>query len=377
MRAVVLGCGEIGQEVVRDLAMYAPVEEIVVGTRHPERVEELFERLPRSVPRLTAARVDVGSPEALETLMKGAEVVVNAVGPNYRYEVPVARAAIAARVNLVDVNDEYETTLEMLALDGEARRAGVTVILGLGGAPGVDAVLVKAAANQLDSVEEIHTAWLMSAAEPGGPALAAHLLRSLSDRALTVEDGRLVEVASFVDGREAIDFPAPVGRQDVWHVGHPEPLMLSRSFPGARVVTDKATFNPPEINEAIRELGAWVRAVGGPDPLAPRALEVMEVAAAELLSRCGRVTGVPREAAMRICVVGRKKGRSVRVHFSSAAPLASATGVAASIGAVMLLCGDVSARGVLPPEQCVDPTDFIYEIITRRDLAKLNGWVDD
>ncbi len=68
----------------------------------------------------------------------------------------------------MDVNDEYETTPEMLALDGEAKRVGITVILGLGGAPGVDNVLVKAAADQLDSVDEIHTAWLMSAAERRG-----------------------------------------------------------------------------------------------------------------------------------------------------------------------------------------------------------------
>lgn len=377
IEALVLGCGQMGREAIKDLHRYAPADEIVVGTRHPERVEEFIASLGRSGPRLTPARVDANSGVELAALMRGADVVVNCVGPNYRYEVTVARAAIEARVNLVDLNDEYGTTQEMFALDEVARRAGVTIILGLGGSPGVNNILVRAAANQLDSVEEIHTAWVMSAQDPGGPALAAHLLCSLSQRALTVRNGRLVEVESFVDGQEMIEFPAPVGALEVWHVGHPEPLMLARSFPETQNITNKATFNPPEVNGLIRQLGARVRDVGGPVSSERRSVEAMESAAAEFLCRCKNINNVPAEAALQVKVQGRKKGRLVRVFFSSAAMLAPATGIPASIGAIMALQGRITAKGVVSPEQCVDPTDFIYEIITRRDLGKLNGWVDD
>ncbi len=377
MKALVLGCGQMGQEAIKDLHQYASVDEIVVGTRHPEKVEEFFASLGRSGPRLTHSIVDAGSGPELAALMRRADVVVNCVGPNYRYEVIVARTAIETRVNLVDLNDEYATTQEMFTLDAEARMAGVTVILGLGGSPGVNNILVRAAANQLDAVDEIHTAWAMSALDPGGPALAAHLLCSLSERGLTVQNGRLVEIESFVDGRETIDFPAPVGPLDAWHVGHPEPLMLSRSFPEAKCIANKATFNPPEMNNVIRSLGARVREQGGPVSSDRRSLEAMESAAAEFLCRCRVAKNAPAEAALRVRVQGRKKGRLVRVFFTSAAMLAPATGIPASIGAMMLLQGRVTAKGVLPPEQCVDPTDFIYEIITRRNVARLNGWVED
>jgi saccharopine dehydrogenase-like NADP-dependent oxidoreductase len=377
MRALVLGCGQMGREAVNDLHHYAAVDEIVVGTRHPERVEEFIASLGHSGPRVTQARVDANSGPELAALMRRADVVVNCAGPNYRYEVIVARAAIETRVNLVDLNDEYATTQEMFTLDADARRAGVTVILGLGGSPGVNNIFVRAAANQLDAVEEIHTAWAMSALDPGGPALAAHLLCSLSQHALTVQNGRLVEVESFVDGRETIDFPAPVGALDTWHVGHPEPLMLSRSFPEAKTIANKATFNPPEVNGVIRSLGARVRELGGPVSGERRSIDAMESAAAEFLCRCKGVNHVPAEAALQVMVQGRKKGRLVKIFFSSAAMLAPATGIPASIGAMMLLHGSITAKGVLPPEQCVDPTDFIYEIITRRNVAKLNGWVED
>jgi lysine 6-dehydrogenase len=379
MKALVLGCGQMGKETIKDLHQYAPVDEIVVGTRHPERIEEFVSSLGRSGPRIARARVDANSGVDLAALMRGTDVVVNCVGPNYRYEVIVARAAIEAGVNLVDLNDEYETTQEMFTLDEVAQKAGITILLGLGGSPGVNNILVRAAANQLDSVEEIHTAWVMSAQDPGGPALAAHLLCSLSHRALTVFNGRLTEVESFVDGREIIDFPAPVGALDVWHVGHPEPLMLLRSFPKTQSITNKATFNPPAVNDLIRQLGARVRA-SGPVSSQRGSVEAMDLASGELLKCCKDISsssGVPAEAALQVKVQGRKKGKPVRVFFSSAAMLAPATGIPASIGAIMALQGRMLAKGVVPPEQCVDPTDFIYEIITRRDVGKLNGWVDD
>jgi hypothetical protein len=153
--------------------------------------------------------------------------------------------------------------------------------------------------------------------------------------------------------------------------------MLSRSFPEAKSITNKATFNPSEVNGVIRSLGARVRELGGPVSGERRSIDAMESAAAEFLCRCKGVNHAPAESALQVMVQGRKKGRLVKIFFSSAAMLAPATGIPASIGAMMLLHGSITAKGVLSPEQCVDPTDFIYEIITRRNVAKLNGWVDD
>jgi saccharopine dehydrogenase (NAD+, L-lysine-forming) len=377
MNALVLGCGEMGQEVVRDLCDYGDFDEILVGSRHPEKTETFLATLTGSPARLLPLRVDAGAPDELVPIMQRADVVVNSTGPNYRYELPVARAAIAAGVNLVDLNDEFEVTLKMFDLDGEARRAGITVVLGLGGSPGINNVLVRAAARQLSSVEEIHTAWVMSGMDPGGPALCAHLLYSLSGRALTVKDGKMVEVRSFLDGKERIDFPSPVGPMDVYHVGHPEPIMLSRSYPMARCVDDKATFNPPEINQLIIHLGDLVRRGDGPLQVGENWVDVMDFAAAFLHDSCKQVTGVPREAALLIQVQGRKNGKAVKVCFSSAGFLAPATGIPASIGAIMLAQGKITATGVLQPELCIDSDDFLYEILTRRNVAKLNGWIDD
>ena len=377
MNALLLGCGEMGGEALQDLYQYGNFDKIVVGTRGTDKAERLVRTLRGKKTHIAVVPVDANDEDALVSLMNGAAVVVNCVGPNYAYELPITRAAIRARVNLVDLNDEFETTFKMYELDEAARHAGITVVLGLGGSPGIDNILVRAAANQLDEVREIHTAWVMSGADPGGLALSYHLLYSLSGLGLTYRNGKLDEIQSFRDGKERLEFPEPVGALDVYHIGHPEPVTLARSFPDAAVIDNKATFNPPLVNAEIVRLGNMVREGTGPHRIDGRDMDVMDTAASSLHRMCRNLGGVSKQAALRVNVKGRKKNKARSIFYSSVGGLAPATGIPASIGALMLAEGRVSAKGVLPPEECIEPSDFLYEILTRRNVAPLNGWVEE
>ena len=229
----------------------------------------------------------------------------------------------------------------------------------------------------MDSVEEIRTAWVMSGPDPGGLALSYHLLYSLSHKALTFQDGKMVEVQSFVDGRETIDFPEPVGPMDVYHIGHPEPITLSRYFQGVKYVDDKATFNPPWVNDMIVDLGRIGRDGTGPVRIGKATIHPMDFAAAYFHQACKTIKDIPKEGALRVAVTGMKSGKKRTIYFSGSARISQGTGIPASIGAIMLVQGGIKGKGVLPPEACVDPMDFIYEIVDRRNVAKLNGWIED
>jgi saccharopine dehydrogenase-like NADP-dependent oxidoreductase len=247
----------------------------------------------------------------------------------------------------------------------------------LGGAPGIDNVLVRAAADQLDEVEEIHTSWIMSGADPGGHALSQHLLYSLAGRGLTKTEEGLVEIQSFRDGGEFLDYPEPIGRVEVFHIGHPEPITLSRSFPSAKIVDNKATFVPASVNQDIVSLGKRVRNEDG-GILATEAFgKTMDDAATELLSRCREQADVPVEAGILVMLKGQKRGKSKKVYFSSVGKLGAATGVPAAIGAIMVAQGKINVTGCMPPELGIDAHDFLFEILDRRNLATLNGWVED
>lgn len=377
MKVLVLGCGEMGETATRDLYENGPFDEIVVATRTIERAAAALDGLAGRSRRLEIRELHIGKGDALAGLMRPFDVVVNCVGPNYRYEVGIARAAIEARVPLVDINDDWETTLEMLELDDSARRAGSLVVLGLGASPGVNNVLVRAAAEQLDEVEEIHTAWVMAGSDPGGLALSYHLLHSLSGKALTVRDGRLVEVESFVDGREAVPFPEPIGTRDVFHVGHPEPITLLRTYPEIRTADDKASFNVPYVNDWIRTLGALARDSSDPVLVRGHPVDPMDFAAAYFHRRCKALVDVPKEGALRVHVRGRKGKKRRDVYFSSAGRIAQGTGIPAAIGAAMIAEGRLGGAGVLPPEACVDAAEFLHQLFSRRNVANLNGWAEE
>jgi saccharopine dehydrogenase (NAD+, L-lysine-forming) len=377
MKALVLGCGEMGLSAIEDLYHYGNLKEIFIGTRNAGKADTLLAELRGMNTKVHVRDIQVENESALDALMKKADVIVNCVGPNYKYEELIARAAIRAKVNLVDINDDYETTFQILDLDEAASDAGITILLGMGASPGVNNILVRAAANQLDQVERIHTAWVMSGSDPGGLALSYHLLYSLSHKALTFQNEKLVEVRSFVDGRERIEFPEPVGAMDVFHVGHPEPITLSKCFKGVKYVDDKASFNPPFINDLIVNLGNVARDAADPVKVKGIPVEPMDFAAAYFHRKCKSLEGVPKEGALRIRVDGRKSGKETSVFFSSSARISQGTGIPAAIGAIMLLNGEIDSKGVLPPEECIDPNLFIYEMVNRRNVAKLNGWIEE
>lgn len=371
MRVLVLGCGEMGEVAVEDLYYYGEFDEIVIGTRSVEKAKKLMLKLTGKNCKVSVGEIDVNNTEELQTLMKGCSVAINCTGPNYKYEVSVAQAAIKTKLNLVDINDEYETTFKMLDLDAEANEAGITIILGLGASPGINNIFVRAAADQLDEIEEIHTSWVMSGSDPGGLALSYHLLYSLSGKALTYKDGRFIEVHSFVDGKERVEFPEPVGWKDVYHVGHPEPITLSRSFKEARIINDKATFYPPSINDLIVSLGRMVREADGPIKVGNMYVDAMDFAASYFHERCKSLEGVPKDGALRVAVKGKKDQKTKKIIYSSCGLLAKGTGISASIGAQMLVQGNIKGKGVRPPEECVDWREFLKAIVNRR-IGKLN-----
>ena len=365
MKVLVLGCGEMGASAVLDLYKHGKFKDLIVATRSTEKAKKLLPELKGNPIKVSIHQIDIEDRVELVSLLQNCDVAINCVGPNYMYEIPIAEAAIEAKASLIDINDDYETTYKMLELDEKARDAGVLIVMGLGASPGINNIFAKAATDQLDTVDEIHTAWVMSGADPGGLALSYHLLYSLSGKALTFRDGQMIEVESFVDGKERMEFLDPVGPLNVFHVGHPEPITLSRTFKTAKIVDDKATFHPPFINDLIRQLGQMARNSGGKIRIKGTEIEPMDFAAAYFHKKCKSLKDIPKEGALRVDVKGWRNGENKIITYTSSGVITSGTGTPASMGAQMLINGHVQGKGVLAPEECVDWREFIKTIVAR------------
>ena len=271
MRVVALGgAGDMGRYVVRTAVKYDFVDEIVVADLELAAAERVAGR---TGSKARAVAVDAADPASLRDLLRGADVVLNTVGPFYRFGVPILEAAIDAGCHNLDICDDWEPTLAMLELDSRARNAGVTAIVGVGASPGVSNLLAAKAISRLDAVEEVITGWGLSATDtesdedPGGEAGGArgsaahqpsaaivHWMHQCSGTIRVRRSGRFEDVKPAQE--MLIDYPG-IGVGTAWSVGHPEALNLQLTYTEIQNSTN-VMVGPRFLIEAVRALGAAI-----------------------------------------------------------------------------------------------------------------------
>lgn len=67
--------------------------------------------------------------------MKYGDIVISTPSPFYKFGKYVVECAIEACVNFIDIDNDYDATIKCLELNDDARKNGVTAIIGLGASP--------------------------------------------------------------------------------------------------------------------------------------------------------------------------------------------------------------------------------------------------
>lgn len=352
MRIVVLGgCGDMGSHVVQDLLQTSDAE-VVIADYRVKVAEEMASRFGE---RARAAFVDANDPASLRKVLEGADAAVGCIGPFYKFALPMARAALEAKVNYVDICDDYGPVEEILAMDEDARRAGITIITGLGWTPGITNVLARYASQQLDEVDEINMAWTGSASDSKGLAVIMHVFYASTGEVPTWFDGRLIRVKA-ATGRETVEFPPPLGKVRVFHCGHPEPITIPR-YIKAKTVSLKGAL-VPDWNNKILEVFSALGLINTPTRMERMARLIHSI------EGIFRVGGVACSGA-RVTVKGRKDGQPKTISYAVADRMGRLTGIPASIGAQWLAQGLIPHKGAFAPEGCIEPEPFLEELAKR------------
>ncbi|MCS7286632.1 MAG: saccharopine dehydrogenase NADP-binding domain-containing protein [Anaerolineae bacterium] len=352
MKIVVLGgCGDMGSHVVHDLLQTSDAE-VVIADYRIKLAEEMASKLGG---KARAAFVDATSPTSLRKVLEGADAAVGCIGPFYKFALPLAKAALEAKVNYVDICDDYGPVEEILAMDEAARQAGITIITGLGWTPGITNILARRASEQLDEVDEIHIAWAGSPSDSKGLAVIMHVFYVSTGEVPTWSDGRLIRVKAS-SGRETVEFPPPLGKVKVFHCGHPEPITIPR-YIKARNVSLKGALVPEWNNKLLNIFSAF----GLINTPARRERIARLIHPIEGLFRAG---GIPCSGA-RVTVKGRKDGQARTISYAVADRMGRLTGIPASIGAQWLARGLIQQKGAFAPEGCIEPEPFLEELAKR------------
>ncbi len=360
---IIGGTGTMAQGVARDLIKKERVKKVVLGdiNTDPNRVQEKL----RSSEKVSLLRTDVNDHVGLVKAIREADVVINCAGPFYKTAVAVARAAVEAKVNYIDICDDYEAT-EILFhsdIDELAKKAGITVLTGMGSDPGTNNVIVKYYANQLDQVEEVRLFWVVSIAELSGAAWD-HSLHMTIGKIPQYLDGKL-EYVEGGTGEEIAEFLEPLGSCRVRYVGHPQPLTMPRYLQGVKKVEIKGALIPAWVDELIKEQ----RNTGflSKDPLEVKGVRVapydLTLKLWETIPN-NRDRG-PQASGLKVIVKGRRRGKEVTYTADMAGRMAPGTGLPASIAALMMDAGEVTVKGVVAPEGCINPDRFLAEMIQR------------
>lgn len=364
MRVIVLGAaGAMASVVLRDLLEFAPHASVTAADRRPVESPD---------PRVVTATVDVRNEESTARLLDGHDVVLNCV--TYYFNLPVMRAALAARVPYADLGGLYHGTLRQFGLDEGFRRAGVPALLGMGSTPGITNVMAGSLARGFETVEAIHVRVGCIDRNAAGPLPVPYALDTVLDEfslePMVFRQGRAVPVASG-SGEETVAFPEPVGEARAFYTLHSEVAMFPRSFPGLREASFKVAFEP-EFTRKMRflvEMGFASREklVGDASPR-----EMLLAVAAKQASSGDEPDDCD---VLRVDLSGRRRGiaASARAEMTvlphrgwRVAAGSLDTGVPLSIAGQLLADRTICQPGVLCPETAVPPSRFFQELERRQ-----------
>jgi len=365
MRAIVIGgTGGMGQGVARDLIKQEKITKVTLGDINidPDRLQDKL----RASEKISLIRIDVNDHNGMVGAIRENDVVVNCAGPFYKTAVAVARAAVEARVNYIDICDDYEAVPILFSstdIDKAAKEAGITVLTGMGSDPGTNNVLVKWYANQLDRVDEIHLFWVVSIAELSGAAWD-HSLHMVTGKIPQYLDGKL-EYVDGGTGEETAQFLEPLGTCVVRYVGHPQPITIPRYIEGVKKVVIKGALIPLWVDELIKEQ----KETGflSTEPVVVRGTEVtpydLTLKLWDTIPK-SRDNG-PAASGLKVIVKGERQEKRVTYTADIVGRMAPGTGLPASIAALMMDAGDVTVKGVVAPEGCIDPERFLAALLQR------------
>ncbi len=362
------GAGAVGRIAVRTLTTFPDFSKVIIGDINIKKAHEIAEEICSD--KVIFREINVNNFKSLNKLIKSVDVVLNCIGPFYKYGSLVLKSAIEMGRNYVDINDDVDATKKVLEMDNEAQKSNITALIGMGSSPGITNLLAKFAADQLlDEVDSIDLYHAHGGETYEGPGVIYHRIHSMKIEIPVFIDGNFITVNFFDDDgkalEEEVNFPK-LGKYRVHPYPHPETITLPQYIKGVQRVTNKGTVLPPEYFYLITDLVKLGLTDDKPINVKGNMISPLEFTISYIINQRERILKETNFGSQRGCVKivvkGKKDGKTHQYVFSLASEslaMGEGTGIPAAIGAVLMNRGLITKKGVHPPEACVNPLDFL------------------
>ena len=372
MKILVLGAGRMGLGATYDLAHNSPVDAVTVADLDLERARAVVSSVKSK--KLTPAGIDVANHDEVVALMRGHDAAISCVG--YHLNLQLARAAIEARVNFCDLGGNNSVADRELALDAEARAAGINIIPDCGLAPGMVSVLAAHGGARFSKLDEIHIR-VGGLPQNPKPPLGYQIIFSVDglineyvERSRVIRNGEIAEVDSMTE-LERLEFPEPFGELEAFQTSGGTST-LPESFVGRVNQLDYKTIRYPghcEKFKTLIDLGLASNERVEIDGAMTTSRRVL----AEMLLR-HLPEGEPDVVLVRLEFQGVLDNKLQRLRYDIVDYFDETTGLSAmmrmtafpaSIIAQMMASGETLMKGATPQERCIPPNKFVAALAAR------------
>ncbi len=378
MKILVLGAGRMGHGAVYDLAHNSPdVSEITVADYYLEKAVEVAEKVASG--KVSAKQIDCSNYDEVARLMRGHDSVISCV--NYWYNASLSKTAIETNANFCDLGGNNYVVDEQLALDDEAKNAGINIIPDCGLAPGMVSVLAMHGANRFDEIEEIH---IRVGGLPQQPKTLLEYQLVFSVEGLINE---YIETARVIRGGEIKEVESMTELESLEFDGFPK-LEAFQTSGGTSTLPDTFLGKIKELDyKTIRYAGHCEKFKTMIDLGLCSSEEIVadyvkikpRKVLGELLTK-HLPADEPDYVLVRLEFVGKKDGEIKRLRYDIVDKQDEVTGLSAmmrttafpaSIIAQMSARGEVSMRGATPQEKAIDAEKFVAELARRNIPIKI------
>jgi saccharopine dehydrogenase-like NADP-dependent oxidoreductase len=252
MEYAVLGTGGVGRALVADMLKTHEGARVSAFDQSDASLAAVAQL--GAADRLQCAKLDAADTGAIARAIGHADIVVNATDGSRGIE--ILKACIAARKPYLDVHGTLLVN-ERLALDDEAKSAGITALIGMGCSPGITNMLAAYGARHAEGAIAVEIEYLTQRPMNPSMGLLDTVMRQFRDhvRAYEYVEGRHVLHPPF-SGPVMTTFPGVEGEVELVLTPHSEPQTLPRFVPGLRRVSVRGAYQR-EIMDLMKALSRF------------------------------------------------------------------------------------------------------------------------
>ena len=365
MKVIILGaCGGMGRHVSKSISSFTEIDNLTIADLNLKDAELLASQLG---PHIKGIKVDINDTQSLLSILSAYDIVLNTVGPFFKFGYQVLKTSLEANCHYMDICDDWEPTEKMLELNNFAKEKNLLAILGLGASPGITNLLGRIAIDHLDMVHTIYTGWNLEEAQPESVssqketnAAMIHGIEQITGKIKVFKDGKF----QMVNPLKEIEVSYPnIGNFSAFIFGHPEAITFPHHFKDLLNSANLAHGNKSTIFvlKIIRKL---INLKILTKKTAARFLEWLEKQ--ETSKKHVQANSLPEIYAL---AIGSKNGNEESVGVSidgepsRELTMGEATGYPLSLGLKMFLNNEISESGVIAPEsKCINHKKLLMEI---------------